>query len=68
VTTTSDQKLDSAANNVESAIDDLAQIVIHQCSGHDEYKEIYKNDIEEAFQLLLRVRKRLNRTQFTKGN
>ena len=57
--TTADEHRDSARQHIQEAIEDLSQIVIHECWGHDGYRPEYRDALEEALGELLRLRKNL---------
>jgi hypothetical protein len=57
VTTTADEHLESARDNVSSAIRHLSEIVIEECWGHDEFVDEYRARIEQAFDQLRAVKK-----------
>jgi hypothetical protein len=59
VTTTADEKLKSARDHVEGAIAALSEIVVDQCWGHDDFNGEFAKQIEESFDLLRQIRKKL---------
>lgn len=59
VQTTADEQLDLAKADVKTAIDHLAEIVIKQCWGHDEFNDAYYTNITHSLADLLRIRDRL---------
>jgi len=62
VYTEADVSLDLADERIQKAIEALGEIVVNKCWGADDFNEQYKDDIVEAFNLLLQARKKLNRT------
>lgn len=56
VQTTADKHLEDAANHVRAAVDSLSEIVVSQCSGHDEWTPQFRKDIVGAFHQLLLLR------------
>jgi len=56
VQTTADEKRDSALDSIQSAIEDLGEIVVGECYGHDGFHGPYTKRINEAFQLLIQGR------------
>lgn len=56
VQTTADAHLEDAANHVQAAVAALSEIVVEQCSGHDEWEPQFRKDIFEAFHQLLLLR------------
>lgn len=61
VYTTADERLDSAASHIKDAIKDLSTIVIDECWGFDEYNSSYKDEIYDAMQKLIALKKQLGR-------
>lgn len=59
--TTADDRLESARQKVQAAIEDLSQICIHQCDGHDDYNTEFKGELHQAFFKLVEVRKMISR-------
>lgn len=54
-----DIKLDNARDQVNDAIRELSEILIHECSGHEEYRKEFKENLEEAFIMLRKAKKLL---------
>lgn len=61
VSTTADEALDKADENIREAISCLNKIVVERCWGHDEYREEYAQAIHESLIDLIKVAVRLNR-------
>jgi hypothetical protein len=59
VKTTADQHLEIARDAVEEAIRELTEIVVHECSGHNDFTPEYRTALENTFQQLLQIRKAL---------
>ena len=59
VITTADEKLESAKEHINAAIEDLSEIVVNRCWGHDEYVEEAKDAQKKVFADLLSMRTRL---------
>ena len=49
VTTTADEKLQSAKDHIEAAVKDVAEIVIDKCWGHDDFSPSYRKKINDFF-------------------
>jgi hypothetical protein len=60
VTTTADEKLESARDHVHQALTDLSAICIDQCWGHDEFRKEFRGEIQQAFFKLVEIRKMLS--------
>jgi hypothetical protein len=58
-TTTADEKLSSALDDVRSAISHLSDIVVNQCSGHDDFTDTKRENINTSFHELIVIRDRL---------
>ena len=58
-TTTADEKLQNAKEEINSAIKNLSEIVINQVWGYDEYREEYFDKMQSALTELLKIRKSL---------
>lgn len=61
VRTDADEKLDEAAEAIDKAISALSAVVVDGCWGHDDYKSECRDTIEEVFDELRRLRRRLGR-------
>ena len=55
MTTNADRLRDSAAEHVNHAARDLAEILVNKCSGHDEFTEEYQGALREALNKLMEV-------------
>lgn len=51
--TMADEKRDSAKAHIQQAVEDLSEIIIRKCYGHDEYNKEYKKKMRAAFLALL---------------
>lgn len=60
MTTTADEHLEKAREDVQSAISNLSKIVVEQCSGHDEYRSGFRLKLQNQLSSLLLVREDLN--------
>lgn len=56
VTTTADEHRDTALEEVDSALRHLAQIVVYQCNGANEYSKEYTTKLSESFSALMKIR------------
>ena len=54
-----DTKLDNAREQVSDAVRELSEILIHECSGYEEYAKEFKEEMEEAFIILRKAKKLL---------
>jgi len=54
--TTADNYRDKARENIDNAIFNLAQIVIDQVAGWDNYTESYYAGLEDALYILMHLR------------
>ena len=52
------EHLDSAKKHIRDALEDLSEIVVKECWGHDDFNEEGKEKIYETFQDLLKIKKR----------
>lgn len=55
--TTADENLDDARTAVNKAIQALAEIIIDECWGHDNYNSEFRTEIDLAFDELRRIKK-----------
>ena len=53
--TNADRLRDSAADHVNHAAKDLAEILIEKCSGHDDFSEEYQVALRAALNKLMEV-------------
>ena len=60
VQTTADTALQAAKDHVNSAIKELSKILIDECYGHDYFSSTYLLDLEEVFEELRSLKKKLN--------
>lgn len=60
VATTADKNRDKAKREIEQAISNLAEIVVNQCWGWDEYHPRYFKALRKSLDELLDIRDRLN--------
>lgn len=58
VQTTADDHLDSAREHIASALEDLSEIIVKECWGHDDFNEEWRKKIHQTFQDLLKMKKR----------
>ena len=61
VTTTADERLDSASEHLKAAGLDLAAVVIDECWGYDDYRLDYQIAIREALNTVIELRGKLHR-------
>lgn len=59
VTTTADEKVDSVRTNVREATKALAEVVIEDCWGADEFTPEFKTTLREVMNDLLDIKNRL---------
>ncbi len=59
VQTTADERLASARHKVQSAFEDLSEIVVDECWGTTDFRQEFRGQIQEAFDLLRQVRAKL---------
>jgi hypothetical protein len=59
VRTTADEKVESALESINNAIQSLSDIVVNQCWGHDSWNVEYRAKLEESFLSLMEIRKKL---------
>jgi len=59
VRTEADEHRDSAISSVKDAISSLSCIVVDQCCGHDDYKELYRSGLTHSLMELIKIRDRL---------
>lgn len=57
--TQADEARESAITNVQSAIENLAEIVVNQCHGHDEFNDAFKQTLALSLQGLIEIREAL---------
>ena len=60
VTTTADEQLENAKENIQSAIKNLSEIVVDQCWGADEYKREFRDKLRKTHFELLELRDRIS--------
>lgn len=60
ITTTADEHLAHAREDVKAAIQSLSKILVDECWGHDEFTEKFNLKLELAFTKLRTVDKMLN--------
>lgn len=61
VRTTADESLDRADTHIKDAIRELAEIVVNQVWGHEEYNHEYREKIKKSLTQLIEVRDLLDR-------
>jgi hypothetical protein len=59
VTTTADERLESAQDHLRAAGIDLAAIVIDECWGYDDYSPDYKIAIRQALNTIMELKGKL---------
>ena len=59
VTTTADERRDDAVRSIKDAIRSLSEIVIEQCSGHDDWNAEYQGKLKQTLLELIEIRDRL---------
>lgn len=59
VRTLADEKLDETRENINSAIKSLSDIVIGECSGHDDYTTEFRMVLGDSLHDLLKLREKL---------
>lgn len=59
VNTDADDKLDSIRKHLDSAIKGMRNLIIDEPWGWDEYKEEYRNNLEEKLLELKKIRKEI---------
>lgn len=59
VQTTADMYLNHVYKDVNTSIQNLSSVIVHQCEGHDEYAEHFIVELNESLMKLLEVRKTL---------
>ena len=55
-TTTADEHRDKAIEHIKEAISELSEIIVNQCSGHNDFREEYKNSLKEMMNTLIELR------------
>lgn len=58
--TDADRHLDSARKHIQQAVEEMAEVFIKECSGHDEYTREKRTQWEMTFYELARLRNRLD--------
>lgn len=61
VRTEADEKLDSANEHIKEAAKDLFDVLVGECWGHDSYRDEYREQLQEVFQALIAMRKKMDR-------
>lgn len=56
MTTQADERLANAKKCIKQAIEDLTEIIIKDCDGHDEYEKSYIAKIQEALNALIDIK------------
>lgn len=59
--TTADDKVDSAVEHINSAVESISDVVVSKCYGYDEYSREYRKNLAIALQELLELRETLER-------
>lgn len=59
VTTTADEKISDAKHHIKQASQALAEVVVNECWGHDEFKPEYKEMYREVMNDLIRLKNRM---------
>ena len=59
VMTTADEKKNSACSHIQTAINDLSDIIIHKCWGYEDFTTEYKTTLHYCLNDLLKIRDRL---------
>lgn len=57
--TEADERLDSAKENIQKAIEDLGKIVVEQTPGYDDFNTTYRGTMADAFADMIKIRTRL---------
>lgn len=53
------ENVESAVRDINSAITNLAKVVVEQCWGTDEFKNHYKDALKQSFQQLIEIRDKI---------
>lgn len=61
VKTTADEKLDACSFHINEAVQDLKEVLVEECWGHDQYRKEYREMLDRMFMDLMRMKKKLNR-------
>ena len=61
VTTTADERLNSASEHIKAAALDLSAIVLDECWGYDDYRVDYTAEIHSALNTLIMLKAKLHR-------
>ena len=59
VTTTADERLNDAKDNIQSAIKNLSEIVIEECWGAEEFSSEFSATLRKALSEMIEVRESL---------
>lgn len=55
------ENVESAVRDINSAITNLAKVVVDQCWGTDDFKDIFKADLKQSFHELIEIRDRIQK-------
>lgn len=56
VQTRADDKRDSARQHIADAVQDLAEIFVDECWGHDDYRKEYRANLKEIWLKLMEMK------------
>lgn len=56
VRTTADEKIESARDNISSAVASLAEVIVGRCWGYDEFNDEFNVKMKNAFKTLIELR------------
>ncbi len=56
VTTEADRCLDNAKESTQSAVENLSKIIVDKVWGHDDWNDVYSNNMKKAWMLLMEAR------------
>ena len=59
VRTDADIHLQGAKDNLQESLEDLSQLLVNDCDGHDAWNEEYTNKMVEAFSLMQKAKRLL---------
>ena len=59
VKTAAQENIDNAVRDINSAITNLAKVVVDQCWGTDDFKDYFKSALKQSFQELIEIRDRI---------
>jgi hypothetical protein len=57
--TTADENRESAVNHIRDAITNIAEIIVHECEGSNDFNTGFKGKLKDSLTQLIEIRDKL---------